>query len=568
MKTSDLAKTSSEKLDAARSLIQTEKTDAVNTGIVGSADRSGQMAAGSSSVRRSVSAALQDTELQGADTAVSGTVRTVKGVRRTAARLAGGGSAGDLLKEKFSKRSIAARARSSAKSGVHGALQGSEVDGLDDEIEAVSVTGKSLKKAYRRVNPAKGSLALEEATKRKAKRSSSKQKMREMQSRRNQMRAQRAAAQQRAASSAQTGIAGRGAGASSSAAAGSASSGGSGCLGCAAALPVMLIALLLAGILMITLIAGAADEESNAGSLSGTEAAVASYFLGKGLEDVQVAAIMGNIYQESGFDPALKQALEGGGTGPGRGLLQWEVGSDRFNGLVALAQERGTTWDDINVQLDYIWQECPEMFDTYSSMYHVYSPGAIAGLGRYMAFGEWCGIGDVDWATESFERVFTRASKPNMDRRIQKAREYLDALRSSGGSASYVNNAIAIANDDAHGYSQSNRDLNPDVDCSSLVYYSLQQAGYDVGGSAFTTYSMGSILVGAGFVEHPFSSVDELQPGDILLRSGHTEIYIGDGRNVGAHRDYDGRPGDSSGDEVDIGECGTSWTYFYRYIGE
>ena len=41
--------------------------------------------------------------------------------------------------------------------------------------------------------------------------------------------------------------------------------------------------------------------------------------------------------------------------------------------------------------------------------------------------------------------------------------------------------AISIANDNRHGYSQSNRWGNPDYDCSSFVISALKAAGYDVG---------------------------------------------------------------------------------------
>ncbi len=142
----------------------------------------------------------------------------------------------------------------------------------------------------------------------------------------------------------------------------------------------------------------------------------------------------------------------------------------------------------------------------------------------------------------------------------------------------YINWAINIANDDSHGYSQCAR-TGPDYDCASLVWYSLVEgAGIDkakLGNYAFLTYTMGKLLKAAGFSEHKFTSMDELQAGDILVfpgdiskGTGHTEIYIGDGKNVGAHiseKGVCGNPGDQTGNEISVtGYSDGGWEYYYR----
>lgn len=137
-----------------------------------------------------------------------------------------------------------------------------------------------------------------------------------------------------------------------------------------------------------------------------------------------------------------------------------------------------------------------------------------------------------------------------------------------GANGDIVNWMIAVANDDSHGYSQdqNRRCFSPDVDCSSFVYYALLNSGYtteQLGNSPFWTGSMDSILRKNGFQAIPFS-LSVLQPGDILWRPGHTEVYIGDGKRVGAHSDYDGVPGDSSGNEVNISRMINNWTTIYR----
>ena len=84
-----------------------------------------------------------------------------------------------------------------------------------------------------------------------------------------------------------------------------------------------------------------------------------------------------------------------------------------------------------------------------------------------------------------------------------------------------------------HGYSQDNRLGANQFDCSSFVGRSLKEAGYDVGPIGdFTTATMDGKLKRLGFQWH--SGLDGAQPGDIMFRKGHTEIYIGGGKTIGA----------------------------------
>lgn len=131
----------------------------------------------------------------------------------------------------------------------------------------------------------------------------------------------------------------------------------------------------------------------------------------------------------------------------------------------------------------------------------------------------------------------------------------------------YVQWMIDFAADDSHGYSQSTRDMNPNVDCSSFVYYGLTKGGsFDLGiNYAFSTHDMTELLKAVGFKVYKYTSVDELKRGDILWTESHTEVYIGDGQNVGAHSDYDGVNGDSGGKEVSVSNNWRTWTYYFRY---
>ena len=142
-------------------------------------------------------------------------------------------------------------------------------------------------------------------------------------------------------------------------------------------------------------------------------------------------------------------------------------------------------------------------------------------------------------------------------------------------SSSVVNGAISwakgIANDNSYGYSMDTRWGNPNYDCSSLVISAYQDAGIDVKGAGATyTGDMIPAFTNMGFKwikGNP--DVNSLQPGDVLLNvANHAEMYIGNGQNVGAHSNWDGADGDSSGSEINIDNYyDYPWDGVLRYVG-
>jgi hypothetical protein len=118
--------------------------------------------------------------------------------------------------------------------------------------------------------------------------------------------------------------------------------------------------------------------------------------------------------------------------------------------------------------------------------------------------------------------------------------------------------ALAVARDDAHGYSQTNRTnaASPDMDCSRLVQLAVQAGGWPIGDGLFFTGNERARLEAIGWAWHPGTS--GVQRGDILLRAGHhTAVYLGDGTRVEAWIDEAGdvvgrQPGDQDGQEIRI----------------
>ena len=98
----------------------------------------------------------------------------------------------------------------------------------------------------------------------------------------------------------------------------------------------------------------------------------------KGLNDYAAAGIMGNLYAESGLSPinlenyyesklgmtddAYTAAVDNGSYGnfvhdsAGYGLAQWTYWS-RKQGLLELAQSKGVSIGDLDMQLEYLWSE-------------------------------------------------------------------------------------------------------------------------------------------------------------------------------------------------------------------
>lgn len=107
--------------------------------------------------------------------------------------------------------------------------------------------------------------------------------------------------------------------------------------------------------------------------------------------------------------------------------------------------------------------------------------------------------------------------------------------------------AVNICNAPNIGYSQTYRNQQTVggityYDCSSFVNYAILAGGWATPGyapnnNAFTTYTMGSVLLGLGFTSVPVT--DPWLPGDIVVRNNsygeHTEMVYEGRRTMGAH---------------------------------
>lgn len=175
-----------------------------------------------------------------------------------------------------------------------------------------------------------------------------------------------------------------------------------------------------------------AGQQSASVNLNDVEARIATFFRLKGLDDLHIAAIMGNMAWESGGETGTirPDAEEGGNQGMGIGISQWSRSRQKGGGwapgrrgaLIEFAASQGKPWQDLNVQLEFFWGH-----DEWGNGW---------GSGG-MTESAFLSCTDLDTATEIFCFGWERPARvsAHLVTRQAHARNFLTALQSSGGGA-------------------------------------------------------------------------------------------------------------------------------------
>jgi hypothetical protein len=94
----------------------------------------------------------------------------------------------------------------------------------------------------------------------------------------------------------------------------------------------------------------ACKKRTYSGGFDNVISKIISFLLGKGFTIEQACAVCGNIFQESGYNPsAINRSSHASG------LCQWM--SSRETRLRNAAKKTGKAWNDVDFQLDFLWEE-------------------------------------------------------------------------------------------------------------------------------------------------------------------------------------------------------------------
>lgn len=123
-----------------------------------------------------------------------------------------------------------------------------------------------------------------------------------------------------------------------------------------------ILPVLVSGILLIAVIGIAIESMVGAifnkkltfgNGLSGDASQIYTFYHEKGVEDLQIAAILGNMYQESRLDPSCIES-----NGEGIGICQWSFGRKvQYTSYYSSVQK---PWNDLITQLEFSWMEYDE----------------------------------------------------------------------------------------------------------------------------------------------------------------------------------------------------------------
>lgn len=312
------------------------------------------------------------------------------------------------------------------------------------------------------------------------------------------------------------------------------------------------------------------------GQMAGNGQYIADYLTGRGWTQNAIAAMLGNMQQESNINPGVWQDLNYGNMDGGYGLVQWTPATN----YTSWADSRGYPWGGnytnkegyINGQLERILWEVTNGTQWIPTAAFDFSFAAFTKSTQ-----------TPEYLAEAFLKNYERAGTEALSERKQYARYWCNNLSYNGSSGSdtikkAVEWAVGIANDDSHGYDQDSR-WGPDYDCSSLLIQAWQNVGVPVKTNGATyTGNMYDVFIGCGFKnvtsQVNLSTGAGVQYGDVLLNvADHTAMSIGNGQIVQAsinefNKPTGGQPGDQTGQEIwTRSYYNYPWDYVLRYPG-
>ena len=315
---------------------------------------------------------------------------------------------------------------------------------------------------------------------------------------------------------------------------------------------IVLLAALIAPVAMVVAVI-AEHEAPSAGSLSGNEAALAQLLKERDLDDLHVAAIMGNFACESSCNPKVVQygfgydgidqddyppeLIDNGQCG--YGLAQWTYPS-RCWGLVNYAASVGKHSGDMEVQVDWFMIEYARTMDSFKMR------------------------DDIDSATRYFHETYEQSndSEERIKNRVLQAKRIYAALTNSssaGGqdydSATARQRAMADAASCGDTYGTGGgwcEAWAENVYRASIGPCSYMPCASEACWIWRVSEDKSSVPVGAAVFGH---STGGAMDGD--HDAGHVAIYVGDGKVIGR---------EASGDPLPVRTL-DEWTSIFGWYG-
>ncbi|HEL1130528.1 TPA: hypothetical protein TVH00_000831 [Streptococcus equi subsp. zooepidemicus] len=533
-KIDDFVTTAQEKYQSSENLITTEKTDAINSGIVD----------GSSKLQRhGYSPSLSPSHHLSRNTNVikdRQDANNVEGDKSHDDYEQGSGQIDpeSTTSQKFSsklalKKSLTVSATQSMRKGVHKALEDSELEGLDDAYYRGKQTyhaPRNIKKAVRTGKTVLAKVTGKQAAKKKATDATKTQAQKQFKSY-FQKNVYKTAVNKSASAAA------------SKVAFVSVIKAGLGKLVFFVA-PVLICIILgfLSSLLVVAMLFSGADEEekSSFGSLSGVQLEVAQALRAQGLGDIQIAAIIGNISGESGWNPKAEYHGQGAHYEYGYGLFQFTdtiPGAGNYTNYKNWAQSHGKALDSAAAQTEYFISQLRSSWSTGLHSGGYYAAGIPQFVNKDASYDAFLNSSDLAFATYAFLACYERpadwAAESSYPVRYAEAQKFYAQLTSSGGaelnaSTETQKRIVSIAH------------LEPTTSpglCQAWVSNVYESAGYPINprpASAREAYNRFAnnhdrSQLKVGMVVATPSSTSGGRDGYLY---GHVGIYIGDGKII------------------------------------
>lgn len=310
-----------------------------------------------------------------------------------------------------------------------------------------------------------------------------------------------------------------------------------------------LVPIVLGLLLLLCVVAAVGgDEESNNlvngfGDLSGVELEVAQALSDAGLGRAQIAAIMGNIVGESGFNPNCEYHGEGNNYAYeyGYGLYQFtdtSGGGDEYTRFIRWCSAHGKARSDPAAQTQFFIEHLRGSWGTALHNSGYYTKYLTAFAGRNASYDAWLATDDVDFATYCVMACWLRpadwAARQSFYRdRLPAAQAYYAQLSEGGG---YGQEYAASNATQRAIVSAANRTPSTGVGyCAAWVSSAYANAGLGyLGGNANDMYyawchSTDRSQLKVGMLVAVASSSSGTAAG---AKYGHVGIYIGDNKVI------------------------------------